>query len=200
MLNQEALIKKLNNTCKIFFTESSFNLRPIAANKFSISGDRMSKAINNHKNERKEVNVLKWFDEFWIYADIRFEDANTFISLTVFQGDEATNNKHQLFRAEWDDFNNREEIHSQPHWHITNNQVIEKTFEELSILEDSNTFVEILNEEKSKIIDINRMHFAMNGNWINNESEIHPLNSEKKIVAWFQGLLSHLRTELKYVK
>ncbi len=202
MLDIQIIIEKINKTCKIFFPESTFFLHPSSTNRyrFKITGNNTSVAINNYHNTSEEVNVIKWLDDFWIYIDIRFENFNTFISLSVFQGEETDNIKHQLFRAEWDDYNNKEEKHPQPHWHITPNQVIEKTFEELVSIEDSDTFTSLLEEEKSKIIDVNQIHFAMNGNWINNESEIHPLNNEEKIVRWFQGLLSHLRTQLEYVK
>lgn len=200
MIDKLNLIAEINRSCKRFFTESSFSLNPYTANRFRISGDNISKAKNYYYDMPEEVKVLKWFDDFWVYLDIKFENNNTFISLSVFQGEEPDNIKYQLFRAEWDDYNNKEEKHPQPHWHITPNQVIEKTFEELVSIEDSDTFNNLLEEEKSKIIDVNKIHFAMNGNWINNESEIHPLNNEEKIVRWFHGLLSHLRTQLEFVK
>lgn len=201
MLDKSNIIKGINQSCKIFFTESTFFVSPSSANRFKITGNHLSKAINNYNNLKEEVNVIKWFSDFWIYLDIRFENLNTFITLSIFQGEENNNIKHQLFRAEWDDYNNTEEKHPQPHWHITANQVIEKTFVELAeITENSDTFVNLLQEEKSKIIDINKIHFAMNGNWINNETHIHSLNSEEKIIKWLLGLLSHLKEQLVYVK
>ena len=200
MLDKKSIIAEINKSCKIFFTESSFFLHPSSANRFKITGSNTSKAINNYDNLLEEVCVIKWFDDFWIYVDIRFENLNTFISLSFFQGKDIDHVKHQLFRAEWDDYNNLEEKHPQPHWHITSNQAIEKTFEEIAGIEDSDTFVNLLKEEKSKIIDINKIHFAMSSNWINNESHIHLINDEKKIVNWFQGLLSHLKTQIDYVK
>jgi len=107
------------------------------------------------------------------------------------------NTKHQLFRAEWDDFNNENEQHPQPHWHITSNQAIEKTFEEIANMDDSDTFVSLLKDEKSKIIDVNKIHFAMNGNWMDKGTHIHSLNDETQIVNWFQGLLAHLKLQLE---
>ncbi len=105
--------------------------------------------------------------------------------------------------AEWDDFNNEEEKHPQPHWHITSNQAIENTentFKELIEDDAEEGFAAlILNEEKSKIININKIHFAMNGNWINNSNHIHSINNVSKIVKWFQGLFSYLREQLEYV-
>lgn len=200
MLDKSEIINGINKSCKVFFTESTFYLHPSSTNRFSTTGDNVSKAMNNYNGLQEEINVIKWFGEFWIYADIRFEDQNTFISLSVFQGQINNDFKNQLFRAEWDDYNNLEEKHPQPHWHVTANQVIENTFEELASLADSDTFVSMLKEEKSKIIDINKFHFAMIGNWINDETHIHSLNSELRIIKWFQGILSHMKIQLEYLK
>jgi hypothetical protein len=123
------------------------------------------------------------------------------ISLSVFQGKENDSIKHQLFRAEWADYNNDEEKHPQPHWHITANQAIEKIFEDFASEVDDRDFVSLLKEEKSRVIDVNQIHFAMNGNWMTiNGSDVHPLNSEDQIIDWFRGLLTHIRKQLEYVK
>ncbi|UPT66611.1 MAG: hypothetical protein M0D57_19520 [Sphingobacteriales bacterium JAD_PAG50586_3] len=200
MLDYKKIIEGINSSCKPYFTESVFKLQPSSLNRFSISGDNLFKAINNYDKSKEEINVLKWFDDFWIYIDIKFIDKNTFISISVFQGADMDKTKHQLFRAEWDDYNNTDEKHPQPHWHITSNQAIENTFEELAAVDDSDTFVNLLQQEKSKIININKIHFAMNGNWINDDSHVHALNNEGKIIKWFQGILSHLKDQLLYVK
>jgi hypothetical protein len=200
MLNNSKLISEINKHCGILFTESTFILSPSSTNRFRITGNNISKAINNYNNSYEEINVIKWFDDFWVYINIKFENHNTFISLSVFQGLENDNKKNQLFRAEWDDYNNPEEKHPQPHWHITSNQAIENTFDEYANSFQEEGFLETLKEEKSKIIDVNKIHFAMNGNWINNEKEVHSLNDEVKIVKWFQGLLSHIKIQLEYLK
>jgi hypothetical protein len=200
MLNNSKLISEINKHCGILFTESTFILSPSSTNRFRITGNNTSKAINNYNNSYEEINVIKWFDDFWIYINIKFENHNTFISLSVFQGSENDNKKNQLFRAEWDDYNNPEEKHPQPHWHITSNQAIENTFDEYASSFQEEGFLETLKEEKSKIVDINKIHFAMNGNWTNNEKEVHSLNDEVKIVKWFQGLLSHIKIQLEYLK
>jgi len=197
---QLSLIEDINNSCRLFFSESTFFLRPSKTNRFMLTGSYSSSAINNHGNTSEEINVIKWFDDLWIYIEIKFENQNTFISLSVFQGVDSDCVKHQLFRAEWDDYNNDEEKHPQPHWHITSNQGIEKTFVELASLDDADTFVNLLKEEKSKLIDVSKIHFAMNGNWINNESEIHSLDDKPKIINWFNGLFAHLKVQLEYVK
>jgi len=213
MFSKKSLIDEINKGCKLLF-DSSFHLKLNQYNSFKISGNITSKALNNYKNEKQEINVIKWFDVFWIYLEVKFADTfepisrsdkrkvkktNTFISLSVFQGDQTDNVKNQLFRAEWDDHNNEEEKHPQPHWHITSNQAIENTFEEYTDTFENVGFAELLKEEKIKILDVNRMHFAMNGNWINNDNHIQSINDIDKIVKWFQGLFPHLREQLEYV-
>ncbi|MDR3260680.1 MAG: hypothetical protein LBT78_02480, partial [Tannerella sp.] len=103
--------------------------------------------------------------------------------------------KYQLFRAEWDDFNNPDEKHAQPHWHITSNQAIEKSLKEYSSYD--NDFSSILEQEKNKILDVRKIHFAMNGNWQNGDNHIHKMEDEQQIVKWLQGMLYYLRTELE---
>jgi hypothetical protein len=213
MINKKDFIDKINKGCKLL-CESSFYLQQDQYNYFNISGNFTSKAINNYKSEKQKINVIKWFDVFWIYLEIKFVDTfepisrintkrinktNTFISLSVFQGNQTDDEKNQLFRAEWDDFNNEEERHPQPHWHITSNQAIEYTLEKLKTADEEDFTSLILNEEKRKIININKIHFAMNGNWINNETHIQSINDNEKVVKWFQGLFSHLRIQLEYV-
>ena len=198
MINKKLLIDEINKGCKLLF-DSSFHLGPSTVNRFRITGNQTSKALNNYKSDKEEINVIKWFDVFWIYLEITFVEKNTFISLSVFQGEQNDNEKNQLFRAEWDDFNNDDEKHPQPHWHITSNQSIENTFKEYTDTFENEGFAELLKEEKTKIIDVNRIHFAMNGNWINEDTHIQSINDNSKIVKWFQGLFSHLRVQLEYV-
>lgn len=201
MIEQLKFIQEINKNCKAFFLESTFFLHLSKANRFELKGNNISKALNNYKNGREEVSVLKWFDDYWVYLEIRFEDKNSFITISIFQGDSNDNIKNQLFRAEWDDFNNPDEKHPQPHWHITSHQAIENTFAELIEDDEEEGFAAIiLNEEKSKIIDINRIHFPMNGNWMNDGGHIHLINDNVKMVKWFQGFFSTMREQLEYVK
>jgi hypothetical protein len=199
MLDPAVIVKEINKSCKEFFASSSFFFQPSSTNRFKSWGDNRSKALNNYEDSSVEIDVIKWFNEFWFFAELRFENLNTFISVSVFQGKENDNVKHQLFRAEWDDYNTADNKHPQPHWHITSNQAIEKTFTELASMDDTETFANLLNEEKAKIIDINKIHFAMCGNWINNGPYTHLIDDGGKIVRWFQGLLTHLRIQLEYV-
>ncbi|MEO9211401.1 MAG: hypothetical protein ABI208_09900 [Ginsengibacter sp.] len=167
-----------------------------------------SDALNRFELPFELVRVLKWFDNFWIFIEIKFiskkfldtrkknVQINTYISLSIFQGEDTDNKKYQLFRVEWDDFNNPDEKHSQPHWHITSDQAIERTFEEYSNNFDNGDFISLLKEVRRKVFDVKRMHFAMNGNWQNNETDVHKIDDIQKIVKWFKGMLEHLRIEL----
>jgi hypothetical protein len=102
-----------------------------------------------------------------------------------------------LFRAEWDDYNNPNEQHAQPHWHITSNQAMENTFLRYADSFDKQDFLQLLETEKQSVFDVKTIHFAMNGDWYNKETHIHRLEDEQQIATWLQGLLAHLRTELE---
>jgi len=160
----------------------------------------MSFAINRHKNYASEVNVLHWFDDFWLFIEMQILNRRKSISISIFQGEQNDKAKCQLLRAEWDDYGNTGESHAQPHWHITSNQAIEETFKKYAEITDDGGFIDTLKAEKSKVIDINRIHFAMNGNWQNNETHIHKIDDETKIVNWLKGVLTHLKNELTYSK
>lgn len=201
MIEQLKFIEEINKSCRPFFLESTFFLHLSKANRFELKGNNASKALNHYKNGGQEVSVLKWFEDYWVYLEIRFENKNSFITISIFQGEASDNIKNQLFRAEWDDYNNPDERHPQPHWHITSNLAIENTFTELIEEDEEQGFAAlILNEEKSKIIDINKIHFPMNGDWMNGGGHIHLINDNHKMIKWFQGFFSTMREQLEYVK
>ena len=139
---------------------------------------------------------MPWFNNFWLYSEIMFLSSKTSISISVFQGSEENNEKNQLFRAEWDDYDREDETHSQPHWHITTDLSISENYKKLVDNDDDNTF-ELFEMAKSEVFEIKNIHFAMNGNWQNDESHVHKIQDEQKIVKWFQGILKHIRTELE---
>lgn len=202
------IIEKINNDCKVLFVE---NFRLIPSNgHHNISVYRIegsSSALNRYDFD--PVKVFRWFDKFWIYIEVKFiiekskkgnkllESTHTNISLSVYEGEDNDERKVQLFRAEWDDLNNPDEKHSQPHWHITSNQAIEKTFEEYSNHFDNGDFISLLEEEKSKLFDVKKIHFAMNGNWQDNKTHVHSINNSEQVAKWLKGLLSHIRLELE---
>lgn len=202
MIDSGQLIKLINKNCKSFFQNSYFNLklhtRSFKSYFYKVEGT--SFAINRYKNNPERVKVLHWFEDFWVFVEVKFIDSSTFISMSVFQGNEDDEGKHQLFRAEWDDHNNPDEKHPQPHWHIIYNYTIEESFKEFSETMDEGSSFSTFEVIKSQIVDVHNMHFAMNGNWQSGENHIHYINDEEKIVRWFQGVLLHLRTELEDAK
>jgi len=198
-MNPQNLIKSANQACKFLFTESTFYLSLNNDNYIRLAGSPMSSAINHYKNTPREVKVLHWFDDFSLFIEMQILDNNKSMSLSVFQGEQNDNVKCQLLRAEWDDFGNPDETHPQPHWHVTSNQAIEATFEEYAEITDDGGFIDTLKAEKSKIININRIHFAMNGNWLNGGTHVYPIDDETKTINWLKGVLTHLRVQLLYV-
>ena len=198
-MNLTELINCINKDCKKSI-HPAFNLSVYNKNyKFThFRIDGTSDAVNRDE----EVKVLNWFDNFWLFIEISFRktsknDTEISISLSVFQGDDSSNKKHQLFRAEWDDYNNPVEKHAQPHWHITSSQAIENSFREYAEFFDKPEILEELEKEKQKVLDVKRIHFAMNGDWQKSKKYIHKMEDEQQVVKWLQGMLSYLRTELE---
>jgi hypothetical protein len=199
-MNPKKLIDCINKNCKKSI-HPKFNLSLYNHNynliHFIIDGT--SDAVNRGEL----VKVLNWFDNFWLFLEIKFisvtikEESQISISLSVFQGNDFDNKKYQLFRAEWDDYNNPEEKHAQPHWHITSSQAIESIFEEHADVFNESEFLQEFEKEKQKVLDVKKIHFAMNGDWQNGKNCIHGIEDEQQVVRWLQGMLNYLRTELE---
>ncbi len=201
----------INNLIKIgrnYFDES-FSFKP-QNNIFYSSSSYQSDAVNIRKNERIPIKVINWFDDIWVYIEIKFIPTpdkrvfpNTFFSLSIFQGIVADDEKTQLFRAEWDNYNQKENSHSQPHWHIYPHKYKMKVYQNfedfLDLTEEDEDFLSY-KESAKDLVDINKFHFAMNGQWSENNSEIHSISEEKDLTNWFNGLLNHIKMELEYVK
>lgn len=180
------------------------------------SGLNMSQAINIRKNGRQQVSVSNWFDDIWLYIEIKGVlkpikskkvFPNIFFSLSVFQGDSNDDEKTQLFRAEWDNYETPSNNHPQPHWHIYPHKYssnIHQSFEDYLDLgktdNDFNNYIggNVIND--TTIIKIEKFHFAMNGQWSNNSSDVHTIASLDELTDWFAGVLNHIKNELKYVK
>jgi len=120
----------------------------------------------------------------------------TKISLSVFQGEDNDNEKYQLFRAEWDDYNDTNASHAQPHWHITSSQAIENSINKYTETFEQQDFINLLESEKQKVFNVTKIHFAMNGDWDKESIHIHKIENEQQVVNWVQGMLHHIRTEL----
>ncbi len=186
---------------------NSFHFKQIS-NMFVAKSDTVSYAINHKKNYAHEVKVIKWFDDLWCYIEIKYIPKidkkkivpGIFFSLSVFQGAMSDEKKLQLFRAEWDNFEEPDDKHPQPHWHIyTQKEKTEKNFEE-QLREKKNPFNEYLESNGNKIVNTDRFHFAMNGQWSENKPDVHSISTESDLTNWFRGLLNHLKKELEYVK
>ena len=208
-MEPDKLISSINNHFRNF-EDCSF--RVIRSDSFCYVIDGQYPAINRFPNESKEVNVIKWFRDFWLFLEIEFKHSEqkvkivtktrtklqttTHISLSVFQGDDTDNKKNQLFRAEWDDYNKPDEVHAQPHWQITSNQAIENLLDDYADVYEEPEILKEFKKEKLKVIDVKKIHFAMNGDWQNNKTHVHNLVDEQQVVKWLQGLLNHIRIEL----
>lgn len=207
MIDLDKLISELNSKSGIYF-DDFFNVKVVRRDSSVIAcrNEGRSFALNRFDIPQEKVRVLKWFDNYWIFLEIRCaynineitKSVENYIniSLCVFQGEDSDEDKYQLFRAEWDDFCNPNEIHSQPHWHITSSQALEKTFVSYAIDLDKKDFVDFLESEKQRVFDVKKIHFAMNGNWANSETNIHKIDNEEKVLKWWFGILNHLRIEL----
>jgi hypothetical protein len=207
MLDPKNIITELSKISKNYFPESSFYFERKNNYKFYSTGNNSSKAINHNKHSLEEINVVKWFADFWVYIEITFyqldkDNINTFFTLSVFEGSDRDNNKNQLFRAEWDTYEDNQ-IHPQPHWHFFSSSIIENLFIEFSeiVEKEQSGFVELINDEKSKNINIDKMHFAMSAIWDKNiDGHVHPIADDEKLISWYKGLMSHIKNQLEYVK
>jgi len=204
----EKTIKNLIKIGRNYFGES-FSFTP-KNNVFYSSSNNQSNAINIRKNDRAPIKVVNWFDDIWVYIEIKFVPnpkkgvfPNTFFSLSVFQGNIDDNDKTQLFRAEWDNYPDNKNFHSQPHWHIYPHKYkmkVHQNFEDfLELSEKDKDFLSFKESDKD-LIEINKFHFAMNAQWSEKKSDIHTINEMSDLTSWFSGLLNHLKIELKELK
>ena len=204
-MNPKILIDSIVKNLRLFIG-NTFGIIQRSAFHYIIKGE--SSALNRFDNPQELVSVLKWFNDFWVFLEIKFKKEekigskkesliNTCISLSVFQGEDGDKEKNQLFRAEWDDYNNSDENHAQPHWHITSSQAIENTFAKYADAFDKQDFIELLESEKQKVLDVKKIHFAMSADWqAKNGEHLHKMEDEQQIVNWLQGMLTYLRFEL----
>jgi len=208
MLNVSNVIQAINKALEPFFIKGEGGYFSLSQHKspnvFRLKiTDNFSEAYDDYGNEGDTVKVVKWFNDYWLFVEIKFhQPKGVLITLSIFQGADTDSMKNQLFRAEWDDYNDGNMNHPQPHWHFLTNKSIENTvnsFAEIASDEIKDTFEEVLNEEKSKTIDLSKFHFAMNGDWNNTTNHIHVIDNDKKLAQWFGGLLAYLKTELKYI-
>ncbi|OFX17802.1 MAG: hypothetical protein A2033_18530 [Bacteroidetes bacterium GWA2_31_9] len=147
----------------------------------------------------KDFNKKKYYEIYDSnYLKIKNQYYNVIVSISVFQGGYEANEKKQLFRAEWDNFDNNK-IHPQPHWHVypEENQISEVNEIIDFDIEEKDDFLEDVSLQK---IDFKRIHFAMNGQWAQNGEHIHKINDSKIIVNWLVGTLRHIKEQLEMTK
>lgn len=208
MLDVKNVIQAINKALEPFFIKGEGGYFSLTQHKnsnvFRLKlTEACSDAYDDYGNGGDSVKVVKWFSDYWLFVEIKFHHPKgVLVTLSLFQGVETDSSKNQLFRAEWDDYEDGSMNHPQPHWHFLSNKAIENTvssFSEIASNDIKDTFEEVLNEEKSKTIDLSKFHFAMNGDWNNTSVYIHAINNEANLAKWFGGLLAYLKTELKYI-
>lgn len=206
----DSIIDKIEKSCGVHFLNSIFKFNRNSLTKYILKGDFLTYAINHIRNDKAQVSVLHWFDDFWIYIEMiiikeKEDFTRTSISISIFQGEAEDNVKNQLFRAEWDNYENNT-IHPQPHWHVYPFKYDMKTYEDFEayneIVNESVAGFEatVANKKKNKIINISDFHFAMNGQWIENLNHIHKIKEDSNIVLWLTGVLAHIKEQLSFVK
>lgn len=157
-------------------------------------------AINDFGPERVEVRVTPWIGDYWFYIHIKFSPdiknkTVIFASISFFQ--KTDEEIKQLFRAEWDSYQIIEGYnHPQPHWHFTAHLSDKTTFSDLENIEEEGEYNKLLGN--SKTINLDKMHFAMSGDWFSNGQMINKIDDEAVLVDWMINLFTHVREELLY--
>jgi len=202
-MNPKELIKNINASCRKSIS-SAFNLSLCDRNRNANWIHYILEGTSSAVNKQDTVRVLNWFDDFWLFFEIKFflskkrnvkDNIQIIISLSVFQGNDSDSEKYQLFRGEWDDYNTSDEKHAQPHWHISSRQEIDTTFNEFG----DGFGDQVFKREKLKMIDVKRIHFAMNADWQSNGKHVHTMENEQQVVDWLQGMLAYIRNELENI-
>lgn len=158
-------------------------------------------ALNRSDTVKTYVNATHWFNDFWFYVNVSVRKGTDgmselpFVSISFFQ--EIDDTLKQLFRAEWDNYN--ELTHPQPHWHITSYR--DDSFDDLKgqeALDEDSPFAELV--EEGKRLDIPTMHFAMAGNWHEGKKAemISSYTEAQQMANWMNNLFDHVRIELEY--
>jgi len=196
---QIQIIDKLNVFLKNYFNLPYFPLRTNDNISFIIEGT--FEAVNYRRSDLLQVKTIHWFNDFYLYIEVKFSQnyLHKMISISVFQGESADNRKNQLFRAEWDDYNNDDETRPQPHWHITRDKANYENFSQLisNSNESEQSSFKLFEMSNAEIFDTKKMHFAMSSNWWNKEHFVHKIDDASKVVDWMEGLLEHIKYELE---
>lgn len=166
-----------------------------------ITSQGTREALNRTDTVKSYVKATHWFDIFWFYVNIQvrkdIEDLVEipFVSVSFFQEDEGE--LIQIFRAEWDNY--RQDVHPQPHWHITSYK--ETGFDAITEgadIDDDSPFA-VLENEKRKV-NLPKIHFAMAGGWHDGKRDDMVIDfvDETQLAHWLNNLFDHVREEIAY--
>lgn len=204
MLDPDAIAKNITNKAKDYFSNSTFTFIRNGL-RYESTGNALSNAITR---DNDSIKVVKWFQNFWIYVDINFQqipnskkDFRIFFSLMVFTGRDDDPRKIPLFRAEWDSYDNNEH-HPQPHWHFyvdSEKRTMIQNFNDMLAGDSTPGFIDLLQEEISPKAKLNQFHFAMNALWHKNSGHIHKIDNNDDFTQWFIGLIGHIKHQLEYI-
>lgn len=210
--NYKSLITELNRQCKLIIGNCQLISYNNDYNCIIYHNDGTQKAINRLEHVTdKEVNVVHWFSDYYLYIEVKFifgydpdkkkkktriitQCSISISTFKIFSGEII-----QLFRAEWDDYNNEQNIHPQPHWHITADASIANTFQDYISTVENKGLMPAIDSQKEKLTSLRKFHFAMKEKWDENGSHFTALDSDQQISSWFCGLLKSIKTELLYV-
>jgi hypothetical protein len=158
-------------------------------------------ALNRSDTIKSYVKATHWFNIFWYYVSIQIrKDIDgiseiPFVSVSFFQ--EENGSLNQLFRAEWDNYGQKE--HPQPHWHITSYKEMGfETMKDDEGLDNDSPFAVLENEERK--VDLPKMHFAMAGDWHDGgkDNMVNNYTDENQLANWLNNLFDHVREEIAY--
>ena len=196
LTDRERVVNALNNTFR-----KAVNVEFISDVDRAIISVGSRDAINSYDNDSELVKATQWFDDaYWFFIRIQFElsekgEMKPFASVSFFQ--EAGGILKQLFRAEWDNYRTKDGYnHPQPHWHFTAQMSDKTSFEDLENEDEEGIYAELAGNAKS--INLEKMHFAMAGNWHSDGGMVVSMDDEKALVNWMINLFAHVREELVY--
>ena len=193
MLFRERLIKALNDR----FCGKVVNVQFRSDIKGDLISEGSEPAVNSFDSDREEVLATQWYGDYWFFVRIQIPYPNAreaFVSVSFFQKVEGL--VKQLFRAEWYSYSTKEGYnHPQPHWHFTAQLSDITSFSDLENIEEENDYSKMAGN--SKEINLDKMHFAMTGDWMETGQMINKQSDENLIVSWLEQLFVHVRHELE---
>jgi hypothetical protein len=202
-MDPQEFISGLNRVAKIHFDDETINLKAKDSLNYYFVSSNNSLALNHYKLDSEQIKASKFVKDIWMYVTIRFKNLRNLeiqsFSLSAFKGTTEDNFKLQIFRAEWDNYQD-DSYHPQPHWHFYSNADIEylkKQFSEITNDDQRGFLSELAEESKMKMIYYPKLHFAMGSQWQYQKGHTVSFGNIESFINWFDGLLEHLKVELK---